>query len=161
MTLIIVLFVVFSLAGSVMWVLPSKRDRDRMSLRLKARKLGLNVQLTSVDLPDKWDKVKESHKVAAYSRYHIKPLEGVTKNVWFLPYEVWKYHSIVDGWWSSSEKDWNEAVKKVLQEKGALIKAINIAPEGVTLYWEEKGEEEDLEHLARLVDILATIKTIE
>ncbi|MDB4837626.1 hypothetical protein OAH87_04080 [Marinomonas sp.] len=161
MTPLIVIFIVLSLAGSIMWVLPSRKDRDQMALRLQARKLGLNVQLTSIDLPDKWDKTKETHKVAAYSYYHIKPLTSLSTSVWLLPYEVWKYESITEGWWSNRCLPLDQDELKALKNYSTLITAIKVAPEGVFLYWRESGDSESLNVLSAFIHKLAELKVVD
>ena len=160
MTALIVIFITLSLMGSVLWVLPPKKERERMALRMHARKLGLVVQLTSIDLPDKWDKSMNRHKVVAYSLYRAKPLTVLPDRTWLLPYEVWKYHSLVEGWWSSNQVSLSGESRKTLLEFDDVLKAIKITPEGIFLYWNEQGDEDVLDELAKVIFSLAEINNI-
>jgi len=160
MTALIVIFITLSLMGSALWVLPPKKERQRMALRMHARKLGLTVQLTSINLPDKWDKSMNSHKVAAYSYYRLKPVMSLPDRILLLPYEVWKYDSVVDGWWSSKALNLTKASKLILREQGALLVGIQVTKNCVSLYWNEGGDEDALESLSKLVFSLLEIDSV-
>ncbi|MEO9275352.1 hypothetical protein ABFY09_10835 [Marinomonas sp. 5E14-1] len=160
MTAFIVIFITLSLMGSALWVLPSKKERHRMDLRMQARKLGLIVQLTSIELPDKWDKSKERCKVVAYSFYRVKALTSLPKVIWLLPYEVWKYQAVGDGWWSSDNIVLTVTSIKTLEKYGAILKAIEITPESVSLYWNEAADKEGLEELAKMIFSLTDISSV-
>ncbi|NLQ16255.1 hypothetical protein HGG82_01290 [Marinomonas sp. M1K-6] len=158
MTALIVIFITLSLMGSALWVMPPRQERQRMALRMHARKLGLAVQLTSIDLPDKWDKSINKQKVVAYAHYYPKPVVSLPKKIWLLPYEVWKYHAVLEGWWSGAFFTLPESCKPVLEQYGSLIVAVQITQTGVFLYWHETADEEALEALSRLVFALAEIR---
>ncbi|MEP3351294.1 MAG: hypothetical protein ABJN96_15235 [Marinomonas sp.] len=160
MTAFIVIFITLSLMGSALWVLPSKKERHRMDLRMQARKLGLVVQLTSIELPDKWDKSKERYKVVAYSFYRVKALASLPEVIWLLPYEVWKYQVVGEGWWSSDTISLEESSIKTLEKYGAILKAIKITPESVSLYWNEAADEQELEELAKMIFSLTEISSV-
>ena len=160
MTALIVIFITLSLMGSALWIMPPKKERQRMALRMHARKLGLTVQLTSIDLPDKWDKSLNRQKTTAYSFYRLKPINTLPDKIWLLPYEVWKYHASIEGWWSSELLTLTADSKDVLEQYGALLTGIKITPESVSFYWNEAGDEVALEALSRFVFSLVELKDI-
>ncbi|WP_421852524.1 hypothetical protein [Marinomonas sp.] len=160
MTALIVIFITLSLMGSALWIMPPKKERQRMALRMHARKLGLTVQLTSIDLPDKWDKSMNRKKTIAYSFYRLKPVTSLPDCIWLLPYEVWKYNALPDGWWSSELFALTSEAKKILEKHRSLLVGIKIAPESVSLYWDESGDEAVLEELARLINSLVELKSV-
>ncbi|ETX11560.1 hypothetical protein MUS1_09820 [Marinomonas ushuaiensis DSM 15871] len=160
MTALIVIFITLSLMGSALWVLPPVKERQRMALRMHARKLGLTVQLTSINLPDKWDKTTNSHKVAAYSYYRLKPLTSLSNRVLLLPYEVWKYDSVVDGWWSNGSLNLTEESKIILRKQGGLLLGVQITKDSVSFYWDERGDVTVLEELSKLVFSLVEIDSL-
>ena len=160
MTALIVIFITLSLMGSALWIMPPKKERQRMALRMHARKLGLTVQLTSIDLPDKWDKSLNREKTVAYSFYRLKPVASLPDKVWVLPFEVWKYHALIEGWWSSELLALSAESRGTLEKYGALLIGIKITPESVSFYWDEAGDEVILEELARFVFSLAELKSI-
>ncbi|WP_111636994.1 hypothetical protein [Marinomonas shanghaiensis] len=160
MTALIVIFITLSLMGSALWIMPPKKERQRMALRMHARKLGLTVQLTSIDLPDKWDKTTNRQKTVAYSFYRLKPVVSLPKQLLLLPFEVWKYHPVADGWWSSELFEFDVASKSILERYGRLLTAIKITPEYVTFYWQEVADQESLDELAKLLFSLVELKNV-
>lgn len=160
MTVLIIIFISLSLMGSALWILPPKKERQRMALRMKARQLGLTVQLTSIDLPDKWDKSLTKHNVCAYALYRGKTLEGLPNQIWLLPYEVWKYTPLTTGWWSSHGLSLDERVYEILAQHGECLKALKITPQAVTFYWHEGADEAVLTDLSELLYQLAKIHDI-
>lgn len=160
MTALIVIFITLSLMGSALWIMPPKKERQRMALRMHARKLGLTVQLTSIDLPDKWDKSLNRQKTVAYSFYRLKPVASLPDCIWLLPYEIWKYNALLDGWWSSELFVLTADAQKILEKHRALLVGIKITPEFVALYWDEAGDELVLDELAELVFSLVELKSV-
>lgn len=156
MTVFIIIFITLSLMGSALWIMPSKQDRQRMELRLHARKKSLTVQLTSIDLPDKWDKSKNKQKVCSYSLYRNKPLKG-KGSIWILPYEVWKYNELTDGWWSSQALSLEVDVLELLKKCRADDHGIFINSQGVFFYWQERGTLEKVDDIASLLEKLESI----
>ncbi|MCW8355020.1 MAG: hypothetical protein ACPGRG_13595 [Marinomonas sp.] len=159
MTALIVIFITLSLMGSALWIVPPKKERQKMSLRMHARKLGITVQLTSIDLPDKWDKSKNRQKTVAYSYYRPKQLITLPDCIWILPYEVWKYQSISKGWWCSEPILIEERMGHILSKHGSLLTGIKIAPESVSLYWNEAGDESTLNELSELIYALEKVNS--
>ncbi|NVK73182.1 MAG: hypothetical protein HWE24_06855 [Oceanospirillaceae bacterium] len=161
MTALIVIFITLSLMGSALWIMPPKKERQRMALRMQARQLGLTVQLTSIDLPDKWDKSINHQKTIAYSVYRSKPVQTLPESVWLLSYEVWKYHLIADAWWASYDISLSDEAKRMLEQYRDVIIGIKITPESVSFYWGEAGDERVLKDLAHLIFGLAELKSVK
>lgn len=157
MTALIVVFITLSLMGSALWVMPSKRDREKMALRMLARKHGMTVQLTSVEVPDKWDKVKNKLNACAYRKYRQKPLKDFDQ-VNLYPYEVWKHESICQGWFTSRPFELNEAIVKLLEKHHAIFEAIEIAPQGVSVFWRERGDESSVDDVNAIIDALLLVR---
>lgn len=160
MTALIVIFITLSLMGSALWIMPPKKERQRMDLRMHARKLGLTVQLTSIDLPDKWDKSMNRQKTVAYSFYRPKPITSLPDCIWLLPYEVWKYNALIEGWWSSELLILPEEAQKILEKHGSLLVGVKIMPESVSLYWDESGDRMLLDELSTFIKLLVAVKSV-
>lgn len=159
MTALIVVFITLSLMGSALWIVPPKQERRRMALRMLARKHNLTVQLTSIGLPDKWDKSKEMHKVCGYAFYRAKPIDQTPEKTLLLTYEVWKYQSLIAGWWSNSLLALSEQDKADLAALLATVVAIEVSRESVVAYWQEAGDEEVVAIMARLLPSLAELSS--
>ena len=160
MTALIVIFITLSLMGSALWIMPPKKERQRMSLRMQARKLGITVQLTSIDLTHKWDKSKNRQKTVAYSHYRLKPLATLPETIWILPFEVWKFHAITEGWWASESFQLDEKALNILKKYSSILSAIKITADGVFCYWDESGDEAILNELFELITALEKIRSV-
>ncbi|MGO3345453.1 MAG: hypothetical protein ACTIM4_10050 [Marinomonas sp.] len=158
MTVFIVLIITLSLMGSALWIMPPKQERRRMALRMLARKHNLIVQLTSIGLPDKWDKSKEVHKACSYSFYRAKCVEGSVDKVLLLTYDVWKHYQVAPGWWCNRSLSLSDQNKDALALLLPWIIAIEISKESVAVYWHENGGEELVQVMADLLPSLADIK---
>ncbi|WP_438464858.1 hypothetical protein [Marinomonas sp. PE14-40] len=158
MTILIVVAIIASMLGSILWVMPSKRDQDRMKIRLLARKSQLGVQLTHIELPDKWDKSTTKVKSAAYHKFRINKLKSMTDEVCIYPYEVWKYENILDGWYANKAFNLSESSQETLKTHFESFKAIIITMDCVSLHWDENGDEDDVEKIQSLLSELEAIE---
>lgn len=157
MTILIVVAIVASMLGSILWVMPSKRDQDKMKIRLLARKSQLGVQLTHIELPDKWDKSTTKVKSAAYHKFRINKLKNFTDEVCIYPFEVWKYENILDGWYANRAINLSESSQETLKNHTQNFKAIVVTADCVSLHWNENGEESDVEKIQSLLSEIEAI----
>lgn len=157
MTALIVVFITLSLMGSALWVMPSKRERQKMDMRMLARKCNITVQLTSVDLPDKWDKITHRESCCAYHKYRAKPLKGFS-DIKLYPYEVWKHEAICQGWFVNRAFDASETTLKLLERHKDVFMAIEVTENGVSLFWREKGDEGVVEDANAIIDALLQLR---
>lgn len=157
MTALIVVFIVLSLMGSALWIKPSKRDREKMTLRMLARKHSILVQLTSVDLPDKWDKMTTKVSVCAYRKYRQKPLKDFDP-VKLYTYEVWKHLALCDGWFASRDVELQPRTLALLEKHREVFTAIEVAPEGVSLFWKERGDEQTVSEANQIIEDLLALR---
>lgn len=157
MTALIVVFITLSLMGSALWIMPSKREREKMSLRMLARKHNITVQLTSIELPDKWDKVTEKESVCAYHKYREKPLKDFS-DINVYPYEVWKHPEVCKKWYASQSFTLSERAISILEKHHGVFVAIEISAAKVSLYWREKGDEETVNEANELIEDLLQLR---
>lgn len=52
LTYILIFLAICTIVGPALWLIPSQRQREQMALRSTARRLGLQVELASLDDPD-------------------------------------------------------------------------------------------------------------
>lgn len=157
MTALIVVFITLSLMGSALWIKPSRRDREIMTLRALARKHSLLVQLTSVALPDKWDKVTTKVSVCAYRKYRAKPLRELS-GVTLYPYEIWKHNALGQYWFASREIELDAETVRLLERYHDIFEAVEVAPEGVSIFWKERGDERTIQDIDQLIEILLLLR---
>ena len=153
MTEIIVVLIVFSLMGSALWILPSKKERHIMDMRMRARKHGIQVQLTQIDLPDKWDKMTTKQAACAYHLYRAQPLKDFAP-INLYPSEVWKHEPLTSGWFASTPMVIGDDLRSQLEHLSVPLIAIEIKAEGVSLYWKEQGGLETVDELASVLRLL-------
>ncbi|WP_191603343.1 hypothetical protein [Marinomonas algicola] len=157
MTIVILVFITLSLMGSVMWIMPSKRDKEKMSLRMAARQYQLTVQLMKVEIPDKWDKTTESIDSCAYRLHRVKEKKSITSVIRLLPKEIWKYDLVCDGWWSSEPIEISEQSINHLRQIGTSIDSIEVSSNSITCFWQERASKEDVATLASLLNELKEV----
>ena len=160
MTILIVVAILASMLGSILWVMPSKRDQDRMKLRLFARKSQLGVQLTHIELPDKWDKSTTKVNATAYHKYRVNKLKHLESEICIYPFEVWKHEEICENWYANRVVLLSEESKNLLKHKFEDFKAIVITMDAVSLYWNERGDEDDVKKIQSLLNELEAIDFI-
>lgn len=164
---LIITFIVASLIGSVMWVMPSPRQRYQAQLRMRARKLGIQVQLARVTLPRaKGELEPETVSVPAY-RFIRDNLERSERDRW-LGWEVHRLdlidnEGLPEGWsWIKGQGSLPDAA---VAQLGTLLNAlpedvvgVESTPLHLSLYWHEHGEADRLETLHSLVQPLLESK---
>jgi len=156
----IIALVIASLLGSIMWVMPSPRQRYQAHLRLKARKLGIQVQLARVELPRaRGETEPEVRTIPAY-RIPRNNLERSERDNWthweVLRVETLDNAGLIEGWsWSKGQGGLSpaavERLNAILSQLPDDVLGIESTPLSLTLYWGERGDESRLDDLQALV----------
>ncbi len=157
---LIITFVLVSLIGSVMMVMPSPRQRFQAQLRLRALKMGIQVQLARVALPRaKGELEPETVSVPAY-RFIRDNLSRSERDRW-VGWEVYRLETLDNaalpqGWsWLKGQGALSQdAMTQLLALLDALpddVVGVESTPLHLTLYWYERGEPDRLEQLHALV----------
>jgi len=152
---LIIAAVMMSLVGSMMWVMPSKRQRQQMDLRARARQLGFQVQLSRITAPRaEGESEPEQYNVAGYRLLRIGE-DG--KKVKTEPWQVFRVRSVrneglpQDWSWSFGERllseDKLDLLQTLLNALPAGVSSVESTPLYVTFYWDERAEASELEGL--------------
>ncbi|GAA0785867.1 hypothetical protein [Marinobacterium sediminicola] len=164
---LIIGFILASLIGSVMWVMPSPRQRYQAQLRMRARQMGIQVQLARITLPRaKGEVEQETVSVPAY-RFIRDNLERVERDNW----PSWEVHRLetIDNEGLPAGWSWLKGQGRLSSEaKVQLVALLEALPEDVvgvestplhlSLYWHEKGEADRIDQLQSLVKPLLANK---
>ncbi|WP_027859129.1 hypothetical protein [Marinobacterium jannaschii] len=152
---LIIAAVTMSLVGSMMWVMPSKRQRQQADLRTRARSLGFQVQLSRITAPRAEGESEAEHYNTA--GYRLLRIGENGKKVQTEPWHIFRVRSVrneglPEGWsWSVGERLLSEGqldiLRDMLSQLPQGISSVESTPLYVTLYWDERGEESDLEQL--------------
>lgn len=159
---LIITLVVSSLIGSVMWVMPSPRERFQANLRLKARALGFQVQIAQLAMPrQKGEMDAETLSVPVYRQIRTN-LSSQQKDNW-LSWHVCRAETLAqeglpEGWsWISGEGRLAagplEKLCQTLDSLPADVIALESTPIHLNVFWRE-GDEASLERINHAIDPL-------
>ncbi|MGH8352107.1 MAG: hypothetical protein ACRERY_01035 [Pseudomonas sp.] len=145
MTLWIVLLLLALLLSPLAWLMPSRRQRGRMELRLAARRMGLAMQLSAQD----WPHWLPQEPPSPCAQYHRARRAGRT--------DSWCYWQVAPGQWLNR---WREpcadaALLAQLASLPADVFKVEAGQQMIALCWGERGEQEALQRIAALLTALA------
>lgn len=156
---LIITFIICSLVGSMLWVMPSPRQRYQADLRMRARKLGVQVQLVRLEFPrGKGETEGEIRSVPAY-RILRENLERAEKDAWkpwtVLRIETLENEGLPSGWsWGSKALSLPagtlECIRELVEQLPEDVVGVESTPLHLTLFWHERGEADRLETLIEL-----------
>lgn len=156
----IIVLIMMSLLGSMMWVMPSPRQRYLAKLRQQASRQGFQVQIVRVTPPRAAGQVKpEVLSATAYRlpRYNLEKKHRENFNEW----QVFRQTAVAneglpEGWcWGVGERSLNATQLGMLNDLIAQlpdgVSSVESTPVHISLYWNEKGDEHTLEQLQALL----------
>ncbi|WP_375738425.1 hypothetical protein [Pseudomonas boanensis] len=144
MTFWIVLLLLLAVLSPLVWLLPSKRLRGRMELRLEARRMGLAMQLSRQEWPH-WLKEEPPGSCAQYHRARLRGRDS------------WCYWQDGPGAWVNQ---WREpcADARLLAHLAGLpadVYKVEASAQMIALWWGERGTVENLQQIAKALKALA------
>lgn len=159
---LIIVFIVTSLIGSVMWVMPTPRQRFQAKLRMSARGLGLQVQLAQLKLPRQRGEVDaETIGIPVYRmlRTNLSREEKDCWNGWQVcRRETLSTTGLPPGWsWIKGEGQLSDTalahICGVLERLPTDVVALESTVIHASAFWQE-GDESALEQIAGLLEEL-------
>ena len=151
MNYFIIAFVVLSLVGSVMWVMPTKRDKFLATLRMEAKRLGFQVQLLKLKFPREKG-VLEAREVSTIAyrllRGKIDQAEHNTWQSWrVVKCETNACEGLLDGWgWVVGERALTaekiEQLNAMLSTLPDTVIALESTPIHASAFWGEQDEQQ-------------------
>ncbi|WP_252271601.1 hypothetical protein [Pseudomonas subflava] len=141
MTWWIVLLLVGVALSPLVWLRPSHRQRGQMELRLAARRMGLGMQLGRQE----WPHWLEGNPPERCAHYHRGRRPGRS--------DSWAYWQIAPGQWCNQ---WREpcadaAMLERLHGLPADVYKVEADTQMVSLYWGERGGENELRQVAEFL----------
>lgn len=159
----IITLVVASLIGSVMWVMPSPRQRYQAALRLKARQFGIQVQLVRVTLPRAQGEMEPEVRTIPAYRVARTNLDRKERDGWccweVLRVDTLDNRGLLEHWsWKTGQGMLSpaalELINALLEQLPDDVLGVESTPLSLTLYWDERGDESRLAQLHELVQPL-------
>jgi hypothetical protein len=166
MNLFIIGFVFLSLLGSVMWVMPTKRDRFLAQLRMEAKRLGFQVQLLKLTYPRERGEMEPRVVSAVVYRLLRGKITQQLHNDWnswrVVRCETNANEGLHEGWgWAIGERTMSEQALEnlniVLKKLPQGVYGLESTPVHVSAYWEEQSNEEMLSVENSLKQLVARI----
>ena len=146
---LIISLVVMSLIGSVMWVMPTPRQKFQARLRLRARTLGFQVQLAQLQLPRAQGEMEaETLSVPVYrlARTNLNRAERDAWVAWTVcRVETVANQGLVPGWsWIKGEGALPASalalLNEVLSRLPADVVALESTPIHLSAFWHEHDD---------------------
>ncbi len=161
----IVVLIMLSLVGSMMWAMPSPREKAQALLRSKARTLGLQVQLVRLTAPRATGESEaEEFERAAYRQ--LRSGLSAAQRERLVPWQVFRIRSLAcdglpDGWsWKQGEgilmPAQLEVLADALQALPEDVVALESTPIHVSAFWRERGGVEALEAINMTLQRIAS-----
>ncbi len=160
----IIVLVMLSLIGSMMWVMPSKRQRFQAKLRTQAKQMGFTVQLVRLTAP----RAKGEGEGNEYTTmaYRLPRLNNKGKKADTVPWHVFRVDALANeglpaGWsWLYGERALSApqlaCLADVMAALPAGVSSIESTPLQVSAHWDEWGEVDSLseikQHLQVIID---------
>jgi len=151
MEYLIISFVVLSIIGSMMWVMPTKRDRMLATLRMQAKQQGFQVQLTRLTYPREHGEVDS--RVVPSVAYRL--LRGKISTQQHSDWQSWRIvrcatnssEGLSSGWgWALGERTMAEPqlakINTILKSLPKDVVGLESTPVHVSVFWSEKDEQE-------------------
>lgn len=163
----IIIVVILSLVGSIMWVMPTPRQRFQAQLRAKAKPMGFQVQMVRLTAPRATGEVDaEKYSVMAYRVYRHnldKKTAGLMQSWHAFRVDAIANEGLPEGWsWGFGEgvlsEESQQLLKEVIDALPAGVSSIESTPIHITAHWDEKGSFDDLELIKTQLDRIVEAK---
>lgn len=159
----IIVLIMMSLVGSMMWMMPSPRQKMQAKLRLRARNLGLQVQLVRLTAPRAEGEMEgETTTVPAYRmmRTNIDRKQADMHVGW----QIHRVRAVAcdglpEGWsWAWGEGDLNDQQLSVIAEAIECLPedviALESSPVQLSAFWQEDSGEQNLDGIKSVLETL-------
>jgi len=147
----IAIFVTLMIAGSVLWIKPSKRDLRLSELRRRAMTSGIRVRLLDEKLRDNLFPWLEDHRgYSLYENHQLGGREGRSMQA----FEVHRKEPLHELDYLNLDVD----AKNLQEFEAGLpdgVRAVVLYPDGVGLLWDERGEVEVVDRLIESMKVLS------
>lgn len=166
MNWVIIVLVLLSIVGSMMWMMPSPRQRQQAKLRQAAISSGFRVQLVKVKAPRAIGEAEaEERSMLAYRlpRHNFDKADRARH----VPWQIFRLNShantgLPEGWcWGKGEKQVDQflsAIIVLIEELPASVFAIDSSAGDLSVYWQESGNEKTVEEIKTAMSKLLELK---
>lgn len=158
----IIALAILAIIGSMMWMMPSPRQRAQAIFRQQAMRAGLQVQMTKLLFPRAiGEHAPEEFHCIAYRQGR----NGHKIDKHYRPWHIFRLNAhanrgLPDGWcWGKGEDQLPEVqlarINTLVEAMPADVYSIESTPVAVSVYWNENGTPETVELIVRELKALA------
>lgn len=153
---VIIVLIMLSLVGSVMWAMPTRRQTHQAKLRARAKALGFQVQLVTLVAPRALGEAEaQEYRRAAYRL--LRRDGGGRQRDALVPWQLFRVESLAceglpAGWsWKHGERqlrpDQLAFLAQVLATMPEDVLGLESTPLHLSAFWDERGDEEALQQI--------------
>ncbi len=161
MNWLVIVLIVMAMVGSIMWVMPTPRQRAQALLRQCAMRAGLQVQLVRMSLPRALGEAEPDERNCVAYRL-LRRRKGPRAEL--VTWQIFKLQShanvgLPEGWsWSKGEgllaAPALALIAELIQVLPKDVYGLESTPINVSVYWEEHGTPETVESIQQLLNRL-------
>ena len=158
MNWLVIVLIIFAIIGSMMWMMPSPRQRVQALLRQCAMRSGFQVQIVRILLPRALGEALADERNCVAYRLPRGPKNSKSS---LIPWQIFQLTShanvgLPDGWsWSKGEGQLDAAALAVIKELIPLLPkdvyGLESTPVSVSVFWEEHGTPETVDLIQTLL----------
>ncbi|MCW8885675.1 MAG: hypothetical protein OQK12_10550 [Motiliproteus sp.] len=163
MNWVIIILLLLSVVGSMMWMMPSPKQKVQALLRQQAMRTGIQVQMVRLLFPREiGESIPDERDCIAYRLPRTNAMRKDKKTT--IPWQIFKLEShattgLPDGWcWSKGEYQLSEEQLQQVGEIIAMLPAdgysLESTPIAVSLFWYENGTEESVEKIHQILQLM-------
>ncbi len=149
---VIIFLIVLSLAGSILWVLPSPSQRRKAALRSKALTLGFSVRFCDKQFTSIVDGEEYLDPLICYAS---RPVQSKGQDFEITLMKVWKDGEYI--WRLDSLRNLSEQTEALVTKRVqdiSSIQGVSFFQAGYRFYWLEAASTDELEKVAATLDEL-------
>lgn len=166
MNWVIIILIVLSIIGSMLWMMPSARERMQAEMRQKAMTSGLRVQMVKLKCPRATGEAEaEERDMIAYRLPRKNLSKSEQQN--FSGWQIFKLNTLAirglpEGWcWSKGEGEHDQhlsLIASVIAELPVGSFSIESKTDAVSLYWTEGSGEKMVDSIIKTLSQLVDAK---
>lgn len=161
MNWLIIVLIVSAMVGSMMWMMPTPRQRVQALLRQCAMRAGLQVQLARMSLPRALGEAEPDERNCVAYRLPRRRKSGRAELVTWQIFQLQSHANVglPEGWsWSQGEGQLSASalalIAELIQALPTDVYGLESTPINVSVYWEEQGTPETVELIRQLLNRL-------
>ena len=168
MNWLIIVLILLAIVGSMMWMMPSPRQRAQAILRQHAMRQGLQVQISRVLFPRALGEAQAEERDCVAYRLGRVGRDAKVDPLHFEPWQIFKIathatENLPEGWsWGKGEGRLSETscrlIDSLIQALPDDVYGVESTPVNVSVLWRENGSQATVDEIQTQLQRLITEK---